>query len=135
MKSITKTSLFAIACAIGCGASPETSAPGGDASTIDAGASEASASDASFDASTTDVGAHDGAAPEAAPTDATSATYPSGPYGSNAGDIIASLDWQGYVVPEANVVANTTTFTTTSLAQLRLLPNKGYALVHVSDFY
>jgi hypothetical protein len=127
MKSATKIGLFAIAYALGCGSSAATSTPSGDASddlgATDAATTEAATSDvAGSDVATTDTSSNDGA-------------YPSGPYGSNAGDVIASLDWQGYVVPDANVVANTTTFTMTSLAQLRLLPNKGYALVHVSDFY
>jgi hypothetical protein len=61
--------------------------------------------------------------------------YPAGPYGNNVGDVVANLAWEGYVSPLADALANTKPYVTTSMDQLRRDAKKGYALVHVSEFY
>lgn len=61
--------------------------------------------------------------------------YPAGPYGNKLGDVVANLAWEGYVSPLADALANTRPYVTTSMDQLRRDARKGYALVHVSEFY
>jgi hypothetical protein len=61
--------------------------------------------------------------------------YPAGPYGNKVGDVVANLAWEGYVNPLANELANKKPYVTTSLDALRRDAKKGYALIHVSEFY
>jgi hypothetical protein len=61
--------------------------------------------------------------------------YPAGPYGNKLGDVVANLAWEGHVSPLADALANTKPYVTTSMDQLRRDAKKGYALVHVSEFY
>lgn len=61
--------------------------------------------------------------------------FPAGPYGNKVGDIVANLQWEGYVSPLSDALANTKPYVTTSMDKLRRDAKKGYALVHVSEFY
>ncbi len=61
--------------------------------------------------------------------------YPAGPYGNKVGDVVANLTWEGYVNPLADSLANTKPYVTTDMDKLRRDAKKGYALVHVSEFF
>lgn len=61
--------------------------------------------------------------------------YPAGPYGNKVGDVVANLAWEGYVNPTAVDLASTKPYVTTDLDKLRRDAKKGYALVHVSEFF
>lgn len=61
--------------------------------------------------------------------------FPSGPYGNAVGSVMANLAWEGYVSPLADAIASTKPWVTTSMDALRRDARKGYALVHVSEFY
>ena len=61
--------------------------------------------------------------------------YPAGPYFNKLGDVVANLAWEGYVSPLADAIASTKPYVTTSMDLLRRDAKKGYALVHVSEFY
>lgn len=62
--------------------------------------------------------------------------YPAGPYGNKVGDVMANLAWEGYVNTLADAISNTKPYVaSTSMDKLRRDAKKGYALVHVSEFY
>lgn len=62
--------------------------------------------------------------------------YPAGPYGNKVGDVMANLQWEGYVNTLADAISNTKPYVaSTSMDKLRRDAKKGYALVHVSEFY
>lgn len=62
--------------------------------------------------------------------------YPAGPYGNKVGDVMANLQWEGYVNTLADALSNTKPYVaSTSMDKLRRDAKKGYALVHVSEFY
>jgi len=61
--------------------------------------------------------------------------YPSAPYGNKVGEVVANLALEGYVSPLADDLANKRPYVTTSMDQLRRDAKKGYALIHVSEFY
>jgi hypothetical protein len=61
------------------------------------------------------------------------AVYPAGPFGSEEGNVLANLEWIGYLNPTAASLASTQPYVPTSLQAMRRL-GKGYGLVHVSEF-
>lgn len=81
-----------------------------------------------------DVAAADTATASDAPSDAVAlGPYPSGPYGTNEGDVLADLQWEGYVDELGDAPAKTKPYVTTSMGAIR---NSGrrYALVHLAEF-
>jgi hypothetical protein len=131
--------LLAVLFAVGCSSS------GSDATPI---AEDAVADTAAVDDSSTTV---DSTAPEEetspldsmiaevmsdAPADAGFGPYPGAPYGNKVGDVMANLAWEGYVNDLADAISNTKPYVaSTSMDELRKKASKGYALVHVSEFY
>lgn len=113
--------------AMGCGSSEDSTqttpdgAVGADTAVVDT-------STPAEDVATTDTSAPDTAVDPFGP-------YPTGPYGNKVGDVVANLDWEGYVSPLSDALANTKPYVTTSMDKLRRDAKKGYALVHVSEFY
>jgi hypothetical protein len=67
-------------------------------------------------------------------TDASLGPYPSGPYGKNAGDVIANLQWVGYENDAADALVSTKPYGSYSMDAARL-SGRRYALLHVSEFY
>ena len=61
--------------------------------------------------------------------------YPAGPYGNKVGDVVANLAWEGYVNLTADAISTTKPYVTADLDKLRRDAKKGYALVHVSEFF
>jgi hypothetical protein len=62
--------------------------------------------------------------------------YPSGPYGNGVGQVMANLAWEGYVNDLGGAISTTKPYVaSTNMDQLRKKAPKGYALVHVSEFY
>lgn len=61
--------------------------------------------------------------------------YPAGPYGNKVGDVVANLTWEGYVNLTADAISTTKPYVTADLDKLRRDAKKGYALVHVSEFF
>ncbi len=84
------------------------------------------------------VEAPDQAAPAAdlaSPPDlAVAAGYPPGPYGNQAGAVIAPLTWEGYVNEAADAVSTTKPFVAYSMEAVRK-SGKAYAFVHVAEFF
>lgn len=71
-----------------------------------------------------------------APSDVGFGPYPPAPYGNKVGDVMANLVWEGYVNDLADAISNTKPYVaSTSMDALRKKASKGYALVHVSEFY
>ena len=68
------------------------------------------------------------------PADLVPNVYPAGPYGNTVGDTFPPLAWEGYVVPAADVIANTKPFGAYSADDVRM-SGKTYAMIHVSDFF
>lgn len=127
--------LRSLMAALACVASVACGGSGGDGATVattDAAAdSFVDASDASEPA---DVAAADTATAGDAPSDAVVlGPYPSGPYGTNEGDVLADLQWEGYVDELGDAPAKTKPYVTTSMGAIR---NSGrrYALVHLAEF-
>lgn len=60
--------------------------------------------------------------------------YPAGPYGRNMGDVLANLEWEGYVNLAGGVVSTMRPYGPTSLQAMRETGRR-YAMVHVSEFY
>lgn len=69
-----------------------------------------------------------------AAVDASLGPYPSGPYGVNAGDIIANFRWEGYYNDAADVLVDTKTYGSYSLEAARLTGRR-YALIHIGEFF
>ena len=59
--------------------------------------------------------------------------YPPGPYGAEVGDVIPPLEWEGYVVPHADVIADTTPYRRYTMDDLRRSGAR-YGFVHVAEF-
>jgi hypothetical protein len=59
--------------------------------------------------------------------------YPSGPYGTNEGDVLADLKWEGYVDEIGDAPAKTKPYVTTSMSAIRSTGRR-YALVHLAEF-
>ncbi len=71
-----------------------------------------------------------------APADAaTLPPFPAGPYGNTVGSVMANLAWEGHVTDLAETIATTKPYVTTSMDALRRKAPKGYAMVHVSEFF
>ena len=84
-------------------------------------------------ATDTGVGTDTGTAPDVGgDADPWGAGYPAGPYGINAGQVLAGLDWEGYVNDKADAVSTTKPFVPTSLDKLRRKGN--YGILHVAEF-
>ena len=60
--------------------------------------------------------------------------YPAGPYGINVGDVLQNLSWDGYVNKTGAAVSTSLPYGPTTLQDLRG-DGRGFALVHLSDFY
>ena len=65
---------------------------------------------------------------------ATLAAYPPGPYGSNVGDTIAPLVWEGYVNPTAMGLASKQPYGTFTMDELRQSGNK-FAMLYAADYW
>jgi hypothetical protein len=133
---VRRLSIALLLCATSCGSS-ESSTPTetNDSSAIDTATT-------ANDALVEEVALEDSTAPSDVATDTLTmgdaivfGAYPAGPYGNKLGDVVANLAWEGYVSPLADAIASTKPYVTTSLDQLRRDAKKGYALVHVSEFY
>jgi hypothetical protein len=61
--------------------------------------------------------------------------FPAGPYGNTVGSVMANLAWEGHVTDLAETIATTKPYVTTSMDALRRKAPKGYAMVHVSEFF
>jgi hypothetical protein len=100
--------LVASAIALGCGGSTSDSASNDDAAI--------------------------GGADVVATNDGAASTYPSGPYGTNEGDVLSDLSWVGYLDDDATMPALQAPFGDTSMHQIRD-EGRSYALVHISEFF
>ena len=60
--------------------------------------------------------------------------YPPEPYGRNVGDTFPNLAWQGYVNDTAVGLASAQPFVDYTMDDVRK-SGKGYAIVHVSEFF
>ncbi len=117
-------------------------------SAVDAPTDSPRGVDVSFDAALADVFSPDvgmdtgvtardtGVTADAVGTDVATGPgpYPPGPYGNTEGAILANLSWEGYVNPTGTVVSTTLPYGPTSLQALRGT-GRGYAMVHLSEFY
>lgn len=120
--------LFALVASCG-GSEPSEATPSADAIVADTTSTPA-------DTATAETAIVDSTTPPDVTNDADIfGPYPAGPYGNKVGDIVANLAWEGYVSPLADALANTKPYVTTSMDQLRRDAKKGYALIHVSEFY
>ncbi len=61
------------------------------------------------------------------------AAYPAGPYGNQVGQVLANLNWVGYVNTDGAMVSTALPYGPTSLDALR--QGHHYGLVHISEFY
>lgn len=127
-----------LVCGVACGGG-DPATTGGDAvadgAPSDTGAGDSTADDTGLVADTgadtgaTDTGSVGDGAPDADPW---GVGYPAGPYGINAGQVLANLDWEGYVNDKADAVSTTKPFVPTSLDKER---RKGrYGVLHVAEF-
>jgi len=131
VKVVTRLFFVASLATLGCGSSD-------DSTTAAAADTGTSASDTSVDDTATS-GDDTGAPPSDTATSSDTGgdpfgAYPAGPYGNKVGDVVANLDWEGYVSPLSDALANTKPYVTTSMDKLRRDAKKGYALIHVSEF-
>lgn len=86
------------------------------------------------DVATADTATTDTATANDAPSDAVAlGPYPSGPYGTNEGDVLADLQWEGYVDEIGDAPAKTKPYVTTSMGAIRS-SGRRYALVHLAEF-
>lgn len=60
--------------------------------------------------------------------------YPAGPYGIARGDVLANLAWEGYTNPDGLRVSTVYPWGATSMQAIRET-GRGYAMVHLSEFY
>jgi len=60
--------------------------------------------------------------------------YPSGPYGTEVGQVLANVAFEGFVNPSGTGLAIDQPYTATSMAELRASA-RGYGLVFVAEFY
>ncbi|MEI8256555.1 MAG: hypothetical protein WCJ30_12855 [Deltaproteobacteria bacterium] len=61
------------------------------------------------------------------------AAYPAGPYGTAVGQVLANLNWVGYVNSDGAMVSSALPYGPTSLDALR--QGHHYGLIHISEFY
>lgn len=124
--------LFVALIAIGCGGSGDA-AP---ATSADANADAMANADANADAMANADANADAMASADANADADLfGAYPSGGYGNAIGDVVANLAWEGYENDLADSIASTKPYVKTDLDALRRKAPKGYAMIHVSEFY
>ncbi len=115
-----------IACGGGSATTPATTTDAAEETLVDA-------SDPG-DVAVNDTATTDTAAATDAPSDAVAlGPYPSGPYGTNEGDVLANLQWEGYVDELGDAPAKTKPYVTTSMAAIRS-SGRRYALVHLAEF-
>jgi hypothetical protein len=74
------------------------------------------------------------ASPDVPGCAALSTPYPAGPYGNKVDDLFPPLEWAGYVNETGDVISNTLPRADYSMDDVRKTC-KGYALVHISEFY
>lgn len=127
---------------VGCGStdapsttSPEDVAVTDSATTINDTAVAMTDSTTPLDDTTT---ASDTATTTDAPSDTaiTFGPFPAGPYGNKVGDTMQNLAWEGYVNVLADAISNTKPYVASvDMDKLRRDAKKGYALVHVSEFF
>jgi hypothetical protein len=128
--------VLALACvaSASCGG---TSGGGSTVATTDAAEDTlVSASDASdpSDVAVGDTSGTDTATTSDAPSDAVAlGPYPGGPYGTNEGDVLADLQWEGYVDELGDAPAKSKPYGTTSMSAIRSTGRR-YALVHLAEF-
>jgi hypothetical protein len=60
--------------------------------------------------------------------------YPAGPYGRAMGNVLANLEWEGYVNLDGAVVSSMLTYGPTSMQAIRETGRR-YGLVHLSEFF
>lgn len=60
--------------------------------------------------------------------------YPAGPYGTARGDVLENLAWEGYTNPDGLRVSTMYPWGATSMQAIRET-GRGYAMVHLSEFY
>jgi hypothetical protein len=131
--------LFVIACS--SSDAPKAPAAGNDVdsgngattSRSDSGSSNSGDNDASSSADTS-TGGDDGGTPPAPDGGPSLGAYPSGPYGSAAGDVIANLAWVGYVDDPADAVATKKAYGAYSLDDVRRT-GKPYAMINLAETY
>ena len=115
------TASLLVACS---SAPPATFGPAEDLSTVGGDQSDDLATSAPFDLALADF----------ATIPDLNSPYPPGPYGSNVGDTIAPLVWEGYVNPSANGIASSAPYTQLAMNDLRKSGNK-FALLYAADFW
>lgn len=127
-----------LVCGVACGGDdPATSlgdaAADGPSDTGSTGDSSATDTGLAADTGATDTATDTGSPGDGAPdADPWGVGYPAGPYGINAGQVLANLDWEGYVNDKADAVSTTKPFVPTSLDKER---RKGrYGVLHVAEF-
>jgi len=132
-KRSARHSLVAVsALLLACGAGDDTSSTAKDTG---GGTDTDVVVDAGDDSLATDTGTalDTGTAPDVGgDADPWGTGYPAGPYGINAGQVLAGLDWEGYVNDKADAVSTTKPFVPTSLDKLRRKGN--YGILHVAEF-
>lgn len=117
-----------------CGSSSSAPSPAGQ-NGADTGSDHDSASSA-------DVGTADDTTPPAddtgsadPDTGSVGAAYPSGPYGRNAGQVLADLSMDGYLHVGPTGVSTEATFGTVSFSDIRSTATARYALIHEVGFF
>jgi hypothetical protein len=119
----------------GSGVSPDVDA-GATGNVVDAPADTARGTDAAApnDApSTSDVSSASDV-PPASETGPDVGAYPSGPYGTTVGAVIANMTWTGYVDDAADALATTKTYGTYSLDDARK-SGRRYAMINLAESY
>ena len=127
---------------LGCGSSES----GGSTSDVDSAVATDTATTVDDTGSTTtdsttppdDTMTASETSPSDAPADmgVTFGPYPAGPYGNKVGDTFQNLKWEGYVNVLADAISNTKPYVASvDFDTLRRDAKKGYALVHVSEFF
>jgi len=125
--------------AAGCGTSSGTDAARDDVAISTDSAGGQDAVDAGFaDAMSDAVADVFDAAVAQDVTDVASASdvvtpYPAGPYGNSVGQVLANLNWEGYVNTDGAMVSTALPYGPTSLETLR--QGHHYGLVHISEFF
>lgn len=102
----------------------DTRVPSDSTAPLDTTGTDTTGTDAvALDTASTDTG-----------TDAALGPYPAGPFGKNAGDVIANFHWEGYHNDVADVLVNTKPYGKYSMDDARL-SGRRYALLHVTEFF
>jgi hypothetical protein len=114
-----------LACALAIAA---CSGSDGATSTAPADANDDVVADASDDVSADTLTASDAGDDAAA-----LGPYPAGPYGTNEGNVLADLQWEGYVDETGDAPAKSKPYGATSMGAIRS-SGRRYALVHLAEF-